>query len=49
MALKKIQEKELELWRDWRAGDKNALGKLYKSFRPVENSWYSKLGAQNLP
>jgi len=49
VALKQVQERELDLWREWRAGNPKALPDLFKSFRPVENAWFSKVTAHNLP
>lgn len=49
MARKDLQEREKELWAQWKAGDSKALPDLFKSFRPVENAWYGKVAAQNLP
>ena len=49
MSLEERQKKEEALWKEWKAGNAQALPDLFKSFRPVETAWFNKIPTQNLP
>jgi DNA-directed RNA polymerase specialized sigma subunit len=47
--LKDIQLRELDLWKQWKAGDQAALPELMQSMKPIINQWTSRVSSAPLP
>jgi DNA-directed RNA polymerase specialized sigma subunit len=44
-----LQQQEMDLWKQWKRGDNEALGHLMKSMRPIVHQWTNRVSNTPLP